>query len=135
MRTLIIRTLITFAFYACGPNEKSVQKARYDEVMAIHDEVMPKTGTIRKLKGELRAKAESLSNFDSLSIEAQKILGAIKELEAANESMMVWMRAFSEPAEETQHDEVLKFYAEELEKVREVREKILTSIEKAETMK
>lgn len=134
MRTLIICSLIAFAFYACEPNEKSIQKAKFDEVMAIHDEVMPKMGTIMKLKGKLQAKAESL-NADSLSTEAQEFLAAVQELEVANESMMVWMRAFSEPEEETPHEEVLKFYASELDKVMAVREKMLTSIEKAEGMK
>ncbi len=139
MKTLIIFSFTVFAFVACGPDQKAkeeaIKKIKYEDVMAVHDEVMPKMGTIRKLKKELVAKAEILMALDSLSAEAQKFLTAATQLEAASENMMVWMRAFSEPEEGTAHEEVLKFYAVELEKVKEVRESMLSAIKKAEGMK
>jgi len=134
MRTLTLLTLITIFFTSCGPDQKAIQKAKFDEVMAIHDEVMPKMGTIRKLAKSFQVKADSLISVDSLSSDVQEYANVAIELQGASESMMVWMRAFSEPEEGTAHEEVLKFYDEELSKVMEVREKMLSAIEKAEGM-
>ncbi len=135
MKTTLSFCLIAILFTFCGPDQKAIQKARFDEVMAVHDEVMPKMGMIRKLKGALQASADSLITADSLSAEAQEFLGAVAELEAANESMMGWMRSFAQPEEGTVHEEVLKFYEGEMEKVKAVREKMIGAIEKAEGMK
>jgi hypothetical protein len=121
-------------FYKLILNFYSQVKAKFDEVMAIHDEVMPKMGAIRKLKQALQDKAQAIAPEDSLGTKQQALTEMVAELEAANGSMMVWMRAFSEPKEGTAHEEVLKFYEQELSKVMGVREKMLGAIEKAEGM-
>ena len=131
MKTIVLLSTILL-FASCGPDQKAIEKVKYDEVMAVHDEVMPKMGVIRKLKSELRAKVDSLILADSLSSGADDFLNSVNELELANESMMVWMRAFAEPEGGTAHNEVLKFYDSELKKVMVVRDKMLTAIENAE---
>lgn len=61
----------------------------YDEVMEVHDAVMPEMSTIHKLKKELKA----IENPDTKSI----ILTKIKELNDADEAMMTWMADFKNP--------------------------------------
>ena len=131
---LVFAFLIGVFISSCGPDKKAIESAKFDEVMAVHDEVMPKMSNIRKLKKALQDKAEMLAPEDSTGAQQDAIAEMVVELEAASESMMVWMRNFSEPGEEASHEEVLKFYDEEMSKVMEVREKMLNAIEKAESM-
>lgn len=75
---------------SCQQAKKEVTTAsQMKRVMAIHDEVMPKMGELGKLVAELNEKADSTATgmeFDT----------AKKELQAANGSMMDWMKGFGD---------------------------------------
>jgi len=74
---------------SCGPKVDK-NDPLYVEVMAIHDEVMPKMSTIHKLKKKLR-KSDNAKSPEVLSIMA--------DLDAADEGMMQWMADFSPPSD------------------------------------
>ena len=100
--------------------------------MAIHDEVMPKMGTLGKLVGQLKPMA------DSLGVESVEFK-AMKDLQEANRSMMDWMQGFGDrfDADEILNgkdlsDEKKKWLLEEEEKVKQVKENINSSIVNAE---
>lgn len=100
--------------------------------MAIHDEVMPKMGTLGKLVGQLKPMADSLG---AESVEFK----AMKDLQEANRSMMDWMQGFGDrfDADEILNgkdlsDEKKKWLLEEEEKVKQVKENINSSIANAE---
>jgi len=103
-------------------------------VMQIHDEVMPKMGTLGKLVGELNPK------IDSTEV-GQKYEAAVKDLQESHKSMMTWMRGFGERFDS---DEILngkrltpqkqEWLNDEEEKVKALREQINSSIEKAENL-
>jgi hypothetical protein len=99
-------------------------QALYDQVMAVHNEVMPKTGEIYQLKKELK---------DKILVEpgrSKDFEQAIAELDSADHSMMDWMHKFNEPDSVTQ--EVAREYLEnEMVKINQVKELINTSIQKA----
>jgi len=108
--------------------EDSPNKALYDQVMAIHDEVMPKMNDLYKAKTELRKRLEA---SDLTEAERTAIGEKIAQIEAADESMMVWMRQF-EPIPDSAGEEKAKQYLEaELIKVKKVREDILQALEEA----
>ena len=103
-----------------------------EEVMAIHDEVMPKMGAISKLIAELKPKVDS-------SEVGKENLKAIRDLQDAHKSMMDWMKVFGErfDYEEIMNGKELTiekqgWLKEEEVKVNELREKINTSIANAE---
>ena len=105
-----------------------------EQVMAIHDEVMPKMGTLGRLVGQLKPMADSLG---AESPEAE----AMRDLQQANKSMMDWMQDFGDRFDS---DEILegkelsaekqKWLDEEEEKVNKVKEQINSSIKKAEAL-
>ncbi|WP_047248020.1 hypothetical protein [Maribacter thermophilus] len=105
-----------------------------EQVMAIHDEVMPKMGQLGKLVGQLKPFA------DSLGPESPQAK-AVRDLQEANRSMMDWMQSFGDrfDAEEILEgkalsDEKKAWLNEEEAKVKEVKEKINTSIKNAEAI-
>jgi len=114
-------TLVTFAT-SCKAEKESKQMK---EVMAVHDEVMPKMGQL------------GMEN-DSTDIGKQYKEARI-DLQEANEAMMSWMQGFGD---RFTPDEILngkelpeqkqKWLDEEEEKVKAMREQINSSIEKAQ---
>lgn len=108
--------------------EEQLEKKRWDEVMVIHDEVMPKMGDIAKAQKALRTLAGE--PVDST------ILQQLTELEIAEEAMWTWMHELK-PASEREamaHEAYLKYLDEEEKKISEVRDMMLTSIRNAEAM-
>lgn len=61
----------------------------YNQVMAIHDSVMPEMSTIHTLKRKLKA----IENPDKKDLVYKKI----KDLDEADEAMMSWMASFKVP--------------------------------------
>ncbi|MCT8340563.1 hypothetical protein MG296_10895 [Flavobacteriaceae bacterium TK19130] len=83
--------LITFAF-SCknqgeAENETSDSVLQMKEIVAVHDEMMPKMSTIGELTGKLETEMK-LAKKDSIYKDA------IADLQEANEGMMNWMRDF-----------------------------------------
>ena len=112
--------------------KKNEAPSQMKEVMAIHDEVMPKMGTISKLIADLKPKVDSTEV-------GKENLKAISDLQDAHKSMMDWMKGFGErfDYEEIMNGKELTtekkgWLKEEEVKVNELREKINTSIANAE---
>lgn len=94
------------------------------EVMAIHDEVMPKMGDIHLAKKELR---KLLIDIDHDSLKTV-VTTLISNLEVADEGMMEWMHQWKVPANE---EEKNAYFLAEKEKITKVKEDMLTSLENA----
>ena len=80
------------------------------EVMAVHDEIMPRIGTLMNLKKQLKEKAAQLDTIAAGNkAEATASMGAIKELEKADEAMMQWMRTYEDPDQAMGKDKALEY--------------------------
>lgn len=130
--TLLIVCLISLN--SCKNEKKMEGPTQMEEVMNIHDEVMPKMGTIGKLVGQLKPMADSLGME---SAEAK----AMKDLQEANKSMMDWMQEFGnkfDPEEILEgkelSEEKMQLLDEEEEKIKAVKEAINSSIARAEEL-
>ncbi len=125
-----------FLFFAACKQEAKEKPSlsAMQNVMAVHDELMPKMGTIGKLVAELNTKADSTEA--GMPYEAAK-----KDLQTAHKSMMDWMRGFGDrfSPDEIMNGKMLtmekqQWLAEEEVKIKAVREQFSTSIEKAEKL-
>jgi len=109
---------------ASNPNQ-----ALYDQVMAVHDEVMPKTDEIYRLKKELK---EKVAKTPDLVVEKKKQLDQIiAELDSADHSMMDWMHKFNPLPDSVDQEKAREYLENEMEKIKKVRELINGSIQKA----
>ena len=119
---LMVIVLIGTMTY-CGEKEKSL----YDQVMDIHDEVMPKMNDIYKMRKSLK---DSIANTPDMPEETrQQFTQTILQLDSAGNSMMVWMREFNPP--DQKDEEAFKQYMEsELVKVKKMREDVMRALEK-----
>ena len=124
-----------FLLIACNPSAKKEGnrdlQGLKDEVMAIHDEVMPKMGELRKARKELMFLADSIVTIDSSK--AQKMINAANELDRANEGMMVWMRQY-EPQFEASEDSLWNYYANQKELIQKVSEEMFLELKKGQDL-
>jgi len=96
--------------------------ALYDEVMKVHDEVMPKMNDIYKLKEELKKQIADSPNM--IEEKRKEIEAKIANLEEAGEGMMRWMHEFNPPADSLGEENMREYLEDEMEKVKKVKESI-----------
>ncbi len=124
-----------FFLLACKTEtKKSESPTKMQEVIAVHDEVMPKMGTISKLVAQLKPLADSTET-------GKKYQTAIRDLQAAHRSMMDWMQGFDERFDSDEimngkelSEEKKAWLLEEEKKVNQLKEDINGSIERAEKL-
>lgn len=137
MKNIYVVLVLLLAVWACSDKEKEEKDSLMKQVMEAHDEVMPKMGDLRRLGKDLRDKADSLSalNDTSYTEQIQQLRAASEQIEDANESMMEWMRQFEVPDNEAPVKEVLVYLREQKQKIDQVREEMLRSLEEGEQLK
>ena len=125
---LFATLLLTITFYSCKENPKSDTPTQMQEVMAVHDEVMPKMGTIGKLISQLDAKIKETDSTDVL-------VKARQDLRDGNKAMMDWMMNFGNRFDTDEimkgkalTEEKQKWLDEEEIKVKALRDQMNTSI-------
>ena len=88
MKNIFIIAFLVISFIACKEKVSEPQgPTQMENVIAIHDELMPKMGTIGELVGKLEA------SIDTTNGDSTKVL-AIQKLKGANKEMMNWMVDF-----------------------------------------
>lgn len=133
--SLVILSVFILTVTACKEEKKQVMEtSQMKEVMAIHDEVMPKMSELGKLVSQLKPMA------DSLGMESAPAK-AILDLQNANKSMMDWMQGFGNKFDSEEimkgkalSKEKVELLKEEEEKINKVKEQINTSIENAQNL-
>lgn len=74
--------------WGCASTSGNEIDLLYQEIMDVHDEVMPKMGKIRNLEKQFRSAALTSPN-------ATELMSQAEVLASANEAMMNWMRNFN----------------------------------------
>jgi len=135
MRNILILLVFTTLTLSCKKEQKEVKEpTQMERVIAVHDEVMPKMGTIGKLINELEPMVDSTSVGKQYEV-------AIEDLEEGYNLMMDWMKGFGNrfDSEEIMEGKVLTkekeaWLIEEEEKVNIMKDKIYSSIANAENL-
>lgn len=125
---------------ACGkssrqePNEDTKttdnpNQALYDQVMDVHNEVMPKSDQLYQLKKELQdkiAQTPALREYQK-----KQLHQIISELDSADRSMMDWMHKFRPLPDSVNQESAREYLENEMEKIKKVRDLINGSLQKA----
>lgn len=135
--TLLFFVLASIAI-SCKEEKKTeaapVVSTQMKEVMAIHDEVMPKMGKVGRLVGQLKPMVDTTA-------QGKRYEKAMKDLQAANASMMKWMQDFGDQfdsdeimnGKELSEQKKLLLNVEE-ENIKVVKQQIESSITNAEAL-
>ena len=130
--------LVVFAVTACNQDGERVQETE-DEVMAIHDEVMPKMQEIMNLKKQLSAKLLELDSLQqegvsstTLAEQKMKLLEISQDLGMADSLMMDWMYQYrGDSAKALPAPDALVYFRLEKDKMLDVQKRTNQSLEAA----
>lgn len=112
--------------HGLSPELGSPTEALYNQVMDIHDEVMPKTEDLYNLSKQLKEKLTTATTDE----EKQALQLRINYLDSVNNMMMDWMHEFQPVTDSTDEEVGRAYYETQLEKVKKVKEAILMAVEK-----
>lgn len=135
MNTRILSLAVVFCLLLMACESENVQLK--EEVIAIHDEVMPHMGKLKSLQKELNEKADQLALDDSVEHREQilELRNTSSELDNAYEGMFVWMRQFQPEQEGMTEEEFNDYLNEQKASVEKVKTDINQALEKAEELK
>lgn len=137
----ITLTILLFTLFACGgekspysPSEIAAQSSAYDEMMEIHDRVMPRMGEIAQAQKGLMDAMER----PELKLETQETISQVNnDLESAHDDMMEWMqgvKSLDELRKETSHADILAYIEVENVKMLEIENQIDQGVIKAKSV-
>lgn len=121
---------IGLMLFSCSGDKVDENQILKDEVIAIHDEVMPYMGDLKSLRKKINEKSEVLEEQDSVG-NSEKVLELkllAKDLDDAFEGMFVWMRQFKNSYEEMGEEEIKSYLQEQRVLVSKVRDDINRSM-------
>ncbi len=118
---------------ACTQNSQDEVTELRSEVLLLHDEVMPLMGDLKSLRTEVLKEADRLVKEDSVinaeRINKLRVLAA--RMDAAFESMFVWMRQYQANQDSMSKDEKLRYLKEQRTMVEKVNQNINASLSTA----
>ena len=112
-------------------NTGDANRALYDQVMDIHDEVMPRMEDIYKMKMELM---EKIANTPGMVEEKRKELEAIiSNLDSTNNAMMEWMHNFNPVPDSVDQEKAREYLETEMERIKKVRDRTIEALDRAKS--
>jgi hypothetical protein len=110
-------------------DDNNPNTALYNQVMDVHDEIMPKSDDIYRLKKEIQEKIAA--SPDMVIDKKQQLEGVISNLDSASNAMMDWMHKFNPLPDSVDEEQARAYLESEMEKIKKVRDLTYDALEKA----
>jgi len=131
LRSYYFLGLIIFMMLSCQAKHQDTDALR-DEVIAIHDEVMPLMGQLKYHERRLKEEVEQMDPSQESEIKHRQEV--IHDLQQAYEEMFVWMRQFQSQQGEMNDEEWEAYLILEKEKVKTVNANIKNALARAKAL-
>lgn len=118
--------ILIAGFYACRAKEETPASKFHDEIMVVHDEVMPKMKDIYRIKKALKKKVKGMED----EMKKSQIQEHIDALEAADDAMMDWMANYKKPKDSD--SPTMAYLDDQKDKIQWVKAKMIGSIDQAQ---
>lgn len=131
----ILTIVLLVALSSCGPSIQEENLKMREQIMGVHDEVMPLMGRLKSLEKKANqeiGRLEEEENPNTSRIEELKALA--EELNAAYDGMFDWMHQYEITDGDRTPEEVKVFLDEQLIKVTEVNAEFKEVLSKADEL-
>ena len=103
--------------------------ALYNQVMDVHDEIMPKMEDLYRFKKDIQ---DQITNSPDMVIEKkQQLEKIISNLDSASTAMMDWMHKFNPLPDSVDQEQARAYLESEMEKIKKVRDLTYDALDKA----
>lgn len=123
MKKFFLTSFFAISLLSSCENEK-VQEAKKlnQQIMVVHDEVMPKLGELNSLKQHVKQYSQ-ITSPENAALKDSLIQG-ILVLTEADEAMMNWMAQYEYPNPKLNDEEILKYLTAQKDSVKQMSDKI-----------
>lgn len=129
-KTIILIPLVfLIALSSCKQSDDQEYDLLFKEVMRVHDDCMPETANLYKLKQYAQEDIDVLPKENEYY---DKLIAIKVKADKADEAMMDWMDKFKEP--EASHAERMAYLKKELVAIEKVCEQIYSTIEEGKKL-
>jgi len=131
-RSLLIFLSLSLMLISCKNKLAKEREALLQNVMEIHDEVMPMIPDIRTNKSKMAEMIKTASEAKD-TVNQLKCEKAYYLLNQADDAMFGWMKQFAElnPDEEVAHDKAIEILKEQKESASRMRDLMLRNVKEA----
>ncbi len=117
----------------CGRSTESELEVLKDQVMWMHDEVMPLMDPLYRIRRDLQ-KEITKDTTQVGSNDREKKIEMIREIQLAEDAMMEWMRNFNLTYQGETDSLTLQYFSEKMAAIEEVADQMRTVQAKGEAM-
>ncbi len=125
-----IFSLLLCAFLAltigCNDDKKADESKINKEIMAVHEEIMPKMSEINRLKRQL-GRYKDLVSEDNAEMK-DSLINTILMLSKMEDGMSDWMDHYKYPNPDVTHEEMIKYLTGQRDSVKHLSDDIYMSI-------
>lgn len=142
MKHFTLLSAILMLCIACGKDKDQEKLSNLEtEVLAIHDEVMPKGGDIMSLKTELSKKIQGIDSLQNVGVSSNtlaeqriKAVDLNQKLTESDKLMMDWMHEYrGDSAKKLEPQAAIQYFEKEKDKILLVKQATLKAIQEAKT--
>jgi hypothetical protein len=123
--SLLLSALFIFTLGCSNPDKEGETKLN-QEIMVVHDEIMPKMGEINRLKRQLGTYKDMVSE-DNAEMK-DSLINTILLLAKMEDSMNDWMGNYKYPNPDITHEQMIKYLTGQRDSVKLLSDDIYMSI-------
>jgi hypothetical protein len=112
--------------FGCKNDNKEAESKINQEIMAVHDDIMPKMGEVNRLKRQLSNYKDAVSEDDAETKDS--LINAILILAKMEDGMNDWMGNYKYPNPDLSHDDMLKYLTGQRDSIKHLSDDIYLSI-------
>ena len=119
-------TFLVLLTLGCKSEIKQEEKQVYEDMMDIHNKVMPKMGEVNTIKRDLMTYNHSLDE-KNLALK-DSVLNTIMQLSASEDRMSDWMDAISDRTKKVEQSKMLQFLKNEKDSISSIENEVMLNL-------
>ena len=129
---MIKNQLFTFVIFlcaalvGCGSDDKELETKLHEEVMVVHNEVMPKMGEASRLKRQLATFKQTVP--DENAALKDSLINTILLLAKSEDMMSDWMANYKYPNPAAKHEDLVMYLKAQKDSIKQVSDAMYMSL-------
>ena len=129
---MIKNQVFTFLFFVCavlsgcGNENKELETKLNEEVMAVHNDVMPKMGELNRIKRQLKSFKETVP--DENAALKDSLINTILLLSKSEDMMSDWMANYKYPNPAAKHEDLVIYLKAQKDSIKQVSDAMYMSL-------
>jgi hypothetical protein len=114
------------SFAACDNSDKEAESKLNQEIMKVHDEVMPKMSELNRMKRQIGAFKDAVPD-DNAEMK-DSLINAILMLAKTEDNMNDWMGSYKYPNPDIKHEEMMKYLKGKQDTIKQISNEVFMTI-------